>query len=163
MLKCLEGRVKLPGKTALVVDGSGSMFGTAISAKSEIDRFEAVAALAILAREICQQCVVVVFSDGASVVPARRGFALRDALYSQAERSGTNTQNGIMKAAQEGYDRIIVLTDEQSHQAVNNPLIGTKAYVINVASNQNGIGYGAFTHIDGWSEAVLDYIARTEG
>jgi hypothetical protein len=163
MLKCLEGKGKLPGKTALVVDGSGSMFGTAISAKSEIDRFEAAAALAILAREICEQCVVVVFSNGASIVPARRGFALRDALYSQAERGGTNTQNGIMKAAHEGYDRIIVLTDEQSHQAVSNPLIGTRAYMVNVASYQNGIGYGAFTHIDGWSEAILDYIARTEG
>ncbi len=163
MLKCLEGKEKLPGKTALVVDGSGSMFGTLVSAKSGIDRFEAAAALAILARETCEQCVVVVFSNDASLVPARRGFALRDALYSQAERGGTNTQNGIMKAAREGYDRIIVLTDEQSHQSVSNPLIGTRAYMVNVASYQNGIGYGAFTHIDGWSEAVLDYISRSEG
>lgn len=162
MLKCLEGKDKLPGKTALVVDGSGSMFGTAISAKSEIDRFEAAAALAILVREICEQCIIVVFSNNASLVPARRGFALRDALYSQAERSGTNTQNGIMKAAQEGYERIIILTDEQSHQAVHNPLIGTKSYMVNVASYQNGIGYGEWTHIDGWSEAILDYIARME-
>lgn len=162
MLKCLEGKAKLPGKTALVVDGSGSMFGTPISARSEIDRFEAAAALAILAREICENCVVVVFSNGASIVPARRGFALRDALYAQAERGGTNTQNGIMKAAQEGYDRIVVLTDEQSHQAINNPLINTKAYVINVACNKNGIGYGDFNHIDGWSEAVLDYITAVE-
>lgn len=162
MLKCLEGKEKLPGKTALVVDGSGSMFGTAISAKSEIDRFEAAAALAILVREICEQCVVVVFSNNASLVPARRGFALRDALRSKAARGGTNTQNGIMKAAQEGYDRLIVLTDEQSHQAVQNPLIGTMSYMVNVASYQNGIGYGAWTHIDGWSEAILDYIARSE-
>lgn len=163
MMKCLEGKERLPGKTALVVDGSGSMFGTSVSAKSEIDRFEAAAALAILVREICEQCTVVVFSNNASLVPARRGFALRDALYSQAERSGTNTQNGIMKAAQEGYDRIIVLTDEQSHQAVHNPLIGTKAYMVNVASYQNGIGYGPWTHIDGWSEAILDYVVRSEG
>jgi hypothetical protein len=162
MLKCLEGKEKLKGKTALVVDGSGSMFGTAVSAKSEIDRFEAASALAILAREICENCVTIVFSNNAYLVPARRGFALRDALYKGAEHSGTNTQNAIMGAAQAGYDRIIVITDEQSHQAINNPLIGTRAYIINVASYQNGIGYGSFLHIDGWSESVLDYIGIAE-
>lgn len=162
MLRCLENKQKLLGKTALVIDGSGSMFGTPISARSEIDRFEAAAALAILAMELCERATVVVFSNNAKLVPSRRGFALRDALYAQAERSMTNTQSGIMRAAQEGYDRIIVLTDEQSHQAVYNPLIGTKAYMINVASYQNGIGYSKWTHIDGWSEAVLDYIISSE-
>jgi len=162
MLRCLENKQKLLGKTALVIDGSGSMFGTPISARSEIDRFEAAAALAILAMELCERATVVVFSNNAKLVPSRRGFALRDALYAQAERSMTNTQSGIMRAAQEGYDRIIVLTDEQSHQAVHNPLIGTKAYMINVASYQNGIGYSKWTHIDGWSEAVLDYIISSE-
>jgi hypothetical protein len=34
--------------------------------------------------------------------------------------------------------------------------------VVNVASNRNGIGYGAWTHIDGWSEAIIDYIAKLE-
>ena len=162
MLKCLEGKEKLPGKTALVVDGSGSMFGAPISAKSEIDRFEAAAALSILAREICQNCMIIIFSTNAYLVPSRRGFALRDVLNSKAERGGTNTQNAIMGAAQEGYDRIIIITDEQSHQSISNPLIGTKGYVINVASYQNGIGYGQWTHIDGWSEAVLDYILYSE-
>jgi len=34
--------------------------------------------------------------------------------------------------------------------------------VINVASNRNGVGYGEWNHIDGWSEAVVDYIAALE-
>lgn len=163
MLKCLEGKTKLPGKTAIVVDGSGSMFGAKVSAKSEIDRFEAASALAILAREICENCVIIVFSTNPYLVPARRGFALRDALFQKAERSSTQTQNAIMLAAHQGYDRIIIITDEQSHQAISNPLIGTKGYVINVAIYQNGIGYGQWTHIDGWSESVLDYILAIEG
>jgi len=162
MLKCLEGKPKLQGKTALVVDGSGSMFEAPISKKSKIDRFEAAAALAILIREICEQCTIVIFSENAFLIPPLRGFALRDALKSQAEQGGTYTQNGILKAAEEGYDRIIVLTDEQSHQPVYNPLAGTKAYMVNVASYQNGIGYGEWTHIDGWSESILDYIERAE-
>jgi 60 kDa SS-A/Ro ribonucleoprotein len=162
MLKCLTEQPKLSGKTALVIDGSGSMFGTKISAKSELDRFEAAAALCILARELCEDSTIIVFSNNAYLVPSRHGFALRDAIYGSAERSGTNTQYGIMGAAQQGYDRIIVFTDEQSHQSINNPLIGTKGYFVNVATYKNGIGYGRWVHIDGWSEAIFDFIIASE-
>lgn len=34
--------------------------------------------------------------------------------------------------------------------------------MINVASNRNGVGYGGWTHIDGFSEAVVEYIAELE-
>jgi len=57
-------------------------------------------------------------------------------------------------------DRLIVITDEQSRDPVPDPLgVG---YMINVASFKNGIGYGAWHHIDGWSEAVIDYIKAYE-
>ena len=60
----------------------------------------------------------------------------------------------------EGWDRLVVITDEQSHDSV--PAPKGKGYVINVASNRNGVGYGPWTHIDGWSEAVIEYIAELE-
>ncbi len=34
--------------------------------------------------------------------------------------------------------------------------------MINVASYQNGVGYGAWRHIDGFSESVLRWIAEME-
>jgi hypothetical protein len=37
-----------------------------------------------------------------------------------------------------------------------------KGYVINVASARNGVGYGPWVHIDGFSEAVIDYICALE-
>lgn len=160
MFKCLEGQQKLPGKTVLLVDGSGSMFGTKVSAKSELERFDAAAALAMLVREMCETVEVVVFSASAVRVPPRRGFALRDALLANAERGGTQTEIAKQFADSSGYDRLIILTDEQSHTALSNP--NGKGYVINVANYKNGIGYGKWTHIDGWSEAVLDFIAATE-
>jgi hypothetical protein len=79
-----------------------------------------------------------------------------------AERSSTNTEYALRAAAQDGYDRIIVLTDEQSHQQVSAPLPEAKGYFINVAGYKNGIGYGKWTHIDGWSESVIDYIRAAE-
>ena len=38
----------------------------------------------------------------------------------------------------------------------------SSGYVINVASYKNGVGYGKWTHIDGWSEAVIEYIRALE-
>lgn len=160
MFQCLAERPKLPGKTVLLVDGSGSMFGTPVSRRSELDRFDAAAALAMLIREQCEDSAVIVFSNEARLIPARRGFALRDILYQAAEHQGTNTENGKRGADQLGYDRLIILTDEQSHQTLSAP--NGRGYVVNVASYQNGIGYGQWTHIDGWSEAVLDYIVSSE-
>jgi hypothetical protein len=159
MLKCLEAQPKLAGKTAIVVDNSGSMYGAKVSARSDVDRSDAACALAILVREICAQCVVIGFATSAAVIPARRGFALVDAIKG-GPSGGTMTDTALALAEREGYDRIIVITDEQSHQCVRAPRgIG---YFINVATNKNGIGYGPWTHIDGWSEAVIDYIREVE-
>ncbi len=160
MLKCLEGREKLPGKTVLLVDVSGSMT-VEISQKSDLKRYDAANGLAILARELCEQVAIYTFSDDIVRIPDRHGFALRDAIVNSQTPGWTNL-GGAVKYINENekYDRLVVLTDEQSHDAVPNPKgIG---YVINVASYQNGIGYGAWTHIDGWSEAVVDYIYAYE-
>lgn len=160
MFRCLEGHEKLASKTVLLVDVSGSM-DCEISGKSEVTRIEAACGVAILAREICEDIRIFTFSDNTVEVPSRRGFALRDAIvYSQFHRG---TQMG--KAIRDVYnkatpDRLIVITDEQSHDRVPSPK--EKGYIINVASYQNGVGYGPWTHIDGWSEAVIQYIQQYE-
>ncbi|MBT9151449.1 MAG: hypothetical protein DDT40_01644 [candidate division WS2 bacterium] len=59
------------------------------------------------------------------------------------------------------YDTLIVFTDEQTHDVV--PDIPGNGYIVNVAPYKNGIGYGAWTHIDGFSEAILDYIVLDKG
>lgn len=160
MFRSLKEVEKLPGKTAIVVDNSGSMHGTKVSAKSDIDRADAACALAILLREVCEDVVVVGFGSNAQVVPSRRGFALADAIK-RGPGGGTNTDYALQLAEQEGYDRIIVVTDEQSHQTIREPKT-RKAYFVNVACNKNGIGYGRWTHIDGWSESILRYIQTFE-
>jgi hypothetical protein len=160
MLKCLEGREKLPGKTVLLIDVSGSM-DWEISAKSDLKRYDAANGLAILARELCEQVAIYSFSNSVVRIPDRHGFALRDAITNSQLHGGTRLGNAVKHInASEQYDRLIVLTDEQSHDTVPNPK--GKGYVINVASYKNGVGYGAWTHIDGWSEAVIDYIFEYE-
>lgn len=159
MFRALQGFEKLPGRTAIVVDNSGSMTNK-VSAKSDLSAIDAACALAILVREVCEHTTVIGFGSTASVIPARRGFALRDAIK-RGPGGGTNTDTALSLARQQGYDRIIVITDEQSHQRIQPPA-SKKAYFINVANYKNGIGYGPWTHIDGWSEAVLQYIIEAE-
>lgn len=54
-----------------------------------------------------------------------------------------------------------VSADEQSHDVVPDP-VAKHAYMINVASNKNGVGYGKWTHIDGFSENVIRFIVEHE-
>jgi len=160
MLKCLEGREKLPGKTVLLVDVSGSM-DSPISNKSDLMRYDAANGLAILARELCERVAIYSFSNSIVRIPDRHGFALRDAIANSQPHGGTYLGRAVKYINDnEEYDRLIVLTDEQSHDHVPNP--AGKGYVINVAAYKNGVGYGAWLHIDGWSEAVLDYILEYE-
>jgi 60 kDa SS-A/Ro ribonucleoprotein len=160
MLKCLEGRSKLAGKTVLLIDVSGSM-DAVISDKSDLMRFDAANGLAILARELCESVAVYSFSSHLVRVPDRRGFALRDAISNSQPHSSTYIGQAVATINEtETYDRLIVLTDEQSHDAV--PSAKAKGYLINVAANKNGIGYGAWTHFDGFSEAIFDYIGENE-
>src|SRR5215471_13334441 len=79
MLGALDEHEHLPGRTALLVDVSGSMT-YALSRRSEMLRTDAAYGLAILLRKICGKVAVYTFSDNLVEVPPRRGFALRDAL-----------------------------------------------------------------------------------
>ena len=163
MLRCLADQPKLAGTTALLIDVSGSMFGTRISAKSDLDRFDAAAALAILGRELCERARVYSFSSALVEVPPRRGFALRDALYNSQYHGGTRLGLALTRLQTVGqFDRIIVLTDEQSADVIR-VVDDQRIYVINVASAQNGVAsQGRVERVSGWSEAVFDFIQRSE-
>lgn len=158
MLKSLDGQEKLPGKTLLLVDVSGSM-DAPLSRRGEMRRNDAAYGLAVLLREIAESVSVYSFSDRLVRVPGRSGFALRDAINASQPHASTYLGRALGEI-KEDYDRLIVITDEQSHDAVPNPR--ARGYVINVASYKNGVGYGKWVHIDGWSEAVIEYIRAAE-
>jgi 60 kDa SS-A/Ro ribonucleoprotein len=161
LFKCASEQT-MPGKTALCVDVSGSM-EAALSAKSQMTRMDAACGLAMLAREqFPKGTTVYTFSNAVVTVPARRGFALRDAIVGSQGHGSTNTSSAIKMANRVGYDRLIVITDEQSHTAYPAPLAGKPAYVINIGAYKNGLGYGPWTHIDGFSEATLKFIGVLE-
>ena len=155
--ECFANREKVKGRTIILVDVSGSM-DWALSGKSEMTRIDVACSLAMIGREMFEDLRVFTFSHQVVEVPGRRGFALRDAIVTSQQHGGTYLGQAVMAVAQQPHDRLIVITDEQSHD----PVPQIKGYMINVASNQNGVGYGSWLHIDGWSDKVLDYLVKYE-
>jgi 60 kDa SS-A/Ro ribonucleoprotein len=165
MLKGIAALSKLEGSTGLLVDVSGSM-NYRLAKKGETTRMDAAAGLAILLREKAEEFSIATFSDACVELPPRRGFALRDAIVKSQAHSGTYLKRALTQlhgnAEWKGLDRLIVVTDEQSHDGIL-PAWTRKAYVVNIAPYKNGLSYGnGWTHIDGWSERVVDYIAAVE-
>jgi hypothetical protein len=158
MFRAVADRERLAGHTVILVDVSGSMVAP-LSRRSEMLRTDAAYGLAVLLREVAEKVSVYTFSDDTKRIPARRGFALRDAMESSLRHGGTRL-GAALDSIKENFDRIVVVTDEQSHDRV--PAPKGRGYMINVASARNGVGYGAWAHIDGWSEAVIEYIRELE-
>jgi 60 kDa SS-A/Ro ribonucleoprotein len=160
MMKCLAGQEKLSGRTVLLLDVSGSM-DDRLSAKGETTRMDAGLGLGVLLREICAESEVYTFSNAIVQVAPRRGFALRDAMKNSQQHAGTYLAAAIAKINEKvEYDRLIVVTDEQTADGIVSPK--GNGYVVNVGTYKNGVGYGKWTHIDGWSEAIIDYIRSYE-
>lgn len=158
LVRKIDGMDKLSGTTVVLVDVSGSM-DEKLSAKSDMRRIDAASAMGAIVRSDVLR--VFTFSNEMVEVAPRRGMAGVDAIVKSQPHGGTylgravQTLNGHVP-----YDRLIVITDEQSHDVVPGPK--GKAYMINVASNKNGVGYGPWIHIDGFSERVLDFIGEQE-
>ena len=180
MMKSLSQQKKLSGKTVFIVDVSGSMYNAPLSVKSELTRADVACSMAMIVRGLTEtsRIYATAGSDRSEIhatkeVPPRHGFALRDAIYAMCRPLGGG---GIFLKQVMDYvweqekkaDRIIVITDEQDcdhdpkRSALHCRMWGKQHYLINVASAANGIGYGAWTHIDGWSESVVDYIMEAE-
>lgn len=154
------GLPRLHGKTVVLVDVSGSM-KEPLSTKSDLSRFDAAAALAVLVRGICSEVRIFRFNAGTYEVPARKGMALVDALGRPSGGTMLGQAVVAVRAACPDMDRLIVFTDEQSSDPVGPP--GCQGYMINVATDQNGVGYGDWwTRINGFSESVVNYIVELE-
>lgn len=175
MLKSFSDKEKFAGHTVLLVDVSGSM-DRPLSGKSDMNKMDAACGLAMFLREQCGNVDIYTFSNDIKEIPVRHGFALRDAVTNSQPHRNTYLAKAIdniivkYKKDDKTIDRLVVITDEQAHDDLSqlkrfnheqHPV--SRAYMLNVASYQNGVGYGSFwTHLDGFSEAILDYMMEYE-
>jgi 60 kDa SS-A/Ro ribonucleoprotein len=180
LLANLAQTPKIDGRTVVVLDVSGSM-NSRLSKKSELTRMQAAAALGAICTEVFSDVAVYATAGNdctrvhaTSRVPGRRGMALVDAICQMSRPLGgggifLKQVCAYLSKQETDVARMIVVTDEQDCgiAAGDSPLdarpLGRAAnYLINVASYRNGIGYGRWTHIDGFSEAAIRYIREIE-
>lgn len=167
MLRSISDMPKLPGNTVLLIDVSGSM-DSKLSQKGDMTAMDAACGLAILAREICEKTAVFAFSNECKEIPARHGFALRDAIKNSMPHGGTNLGAAIAKIqeiagkASEPPTRIIVFTDEQAHDRVGGPGVLGKGYMVNVAPYKYSVDFGQWVRVSGFSEATMDFVREIE-
>lgn len=145
------------GKTLILVDVSGSM-DERLSGKSDMTRMDAAAALASI---IPGDLRVFSFSNGLVEVPPRRGMAGVDAVIRSQPHQGTYLGAAVSEMNKLPHDRLIVVTDEQSHDLVPGPA-ARHAYMVNVAGYKPAVAYGAWTKIEGFSEGIIRYIDAIE-
>lgn len=153
---CVDAHdMRLLGRTAIVLDRSGSMnWGS--------DRDTKAIALGMVAAEMCEDHDVFYFANTIENAGSLRGFEIQD-QYSRANvGGGTSMRTAIQGVSNQGYDRVIVITDEQSSDPVGKAP-APHSYMMNVACYKNGVGYrNGWQHIDGFSSNVLNYILAYE-
>lgn len=162
MLSALGEMEMFPGRTCILVDTSGSM-KQPVSERSILQRVDAAAGMAIMARELCDDVGVFAWSTTQKEVPARRGMALRDAIRNTDCGYATYGDEAVAFALKRGsWDRCIMITDMQLASRLRAwPQIQHK-YIVNVGTYQNGVGYGNWKWIDGFSAQTLRYMRELE-
>lgn len=148
---------RFEGDSIVLVDVSCSMRDK-LSGKSDLTRMDAAAALASMFHGARR---VFTFSSGLAEVPPRYGMAGVDAIKNSQHHNGTYLGRALEEVMRHPHDRLVVITDEQTHDRIPDPAV-KRSYVINVASNRNGVGYGKWTHLDGFSEAIFKYLHAYE-
>ena len=93
---------------------------SALLRRSAMLRTDAAYGLALLLREASEKARVFTFSNDLVEVPPRRGFALGDALDASQSHSATYLGRAL-EGICENHDRIMVISDEQSHDHLPGP------------------------------------------
>ena len=148
----------ISGETIVLVDVSHSM-NAQLSGKSDMTRMDAAATLASI---IHGRRRVFTFSTDVVEVAPRTGMAGVDAIKRSQVHRNTYLGAAVAQVSRLPHDRLIVITDEQSHDVVGNPTVN-RAYMVNVASTDRAVGHGSWSRISGFSENILSWIHAHEG
>lgn len=159
LLASVAALPKFSGRTCVLVDVSGSM-GDKLSAKSDLTRLDAACALASMITG--DDVRVFSFSDHLVEVPHRLGMAGVDAIKRSQPSGGTAMAAAVAHVGRMQLDRLIVITDEQTTDGTVGVPQFKHLYMVNVASAKNGVGYGRWKHIDGFSENILKWMHAVE-
>ncbi|MGY1452468.1 TROVE domain-containing protein [Streptomyces sp. SS8] len=102
---------ELPGRTLVLVDRSGSMFG-GLSERTRLNRADSAAVFGAAVALRAQAADLVEFGTSSRAVPFRRGESVLRVLERFGNLGGTNTSEAVRRHYR-GHDRVLIVTDEQ--------------------------------------------------
>lgn len=169
----------LKGRTAVLVDTSGSMGGV-VSRKSTVTCNEIAAVLAAMVVRVSDDAAVIKFDSHADVVPMTGLSVLSDIKMVPRSGGWTDMAAGFDMLMQTGFDadRVIVLSDNEINGSWSR---GKKAIQAKMVEYRKKVGHDVWCHaidlqgygtqqfigpktniIAGWSEQVLRFIDMAE-
>lgn len=172
---------KIPGRTVIAIDTSGSM-SCRVSSKSDVRCCDIAMLLGLIANRICEDAIVYTFdTDIRQLNVNARGGLLHNAINLSACGGGTDMGLPFEKMLREHVkcDRVIILSDNQCNSGNSWYRHKTVESLADEYRKQSGNdiwvhavdleGYGtqqfdgAKTNIiSGWSEKVFDFILLAE-
>ena len=102
----------LPGRTLVLVDRSGSMFG-GLSERTQLNRADSAAVFGTALGLRATEADLVEFGTRSRRIRLRRGESVLRALDRFTNLGGTDTTSAV-RAHYRGHDRVVIVTDEQA-------------------------------------------------
>lgn len=181
----IENMEKIPGKTAICIDYSGSM-DMPISKKSKIKCNEIASILGIILNRICDESIIYLFDTKAYKVLLSKNDGILSstkALCGDGGRTDISAPIKEMIKNNVEVDRIVVLSDNEANRQFRSSSLGFNYYTAESVADEyrkklnknvwihtidmQGYGTQQFCGphtnlIAGWSEKVLDFILLVE-
>ena len=173
---------KLPGRTLVAVDMSGSMY-CRLSGMGSVRYVDVAALLAACLVHLSDSCVVYAFSNDAERVPVMAGATVLDTMRLFNGHGGcTNMESVFLTAALErvDVDRMVFLSDYEVNSGYS-LRSGKQCLQVNLEAYRRAVGHRVWLHavdlagygttqfggVDttftaGWSEKVLTFMAMAE-
>lgn len=171
---------KLPGRTVIAVDVSGSMSSN-VSAKSEIRCCEIGMMLGMIANRICDDAIFYTFNNRISQKQIPSAGILYSTVHEAMSSGGTDMYLPFMQMLTDKIrcDRIIIISDNECNSSFASRFRGPVQTLADRYRKESGndiwvhaidlMGYGTQQFagpktniIAGWSEKVFDFILLAE-
>lgn len=140
----LAGVPSLTGRTLVLVDRSGSMFGR-LSRRSVLIRADGAAVFGAALAVRAASADLVEFGTQSATVRFRRGDSVLKVAERMGNLGGTNTAEAVQRHYR-GHDRVVILTDEQAWAGWRGAdptavvSVGVPVYTFNLAGYRYGHG-----------------------
>lgn len=167
---------KLPGKTVIAIDISGSMCDP-VSAKSNVRCYEIAMLLGLIANRICDDAIVYTFNHGVYNVTVPKRISILNEVSKTRCYGGTAMELPFAAMIDQKVkaDRIIILSDNECNSSWRGTVQGYADQYRRQTGNDIWVhaidlqGYGTQQFhgpktnvIAGWSEKVFDFILLAE-